>query len=417
MMHRQLNGIFPQLRAAIPALIVLLLFIGIGFVKTTVNAESTPSPKPDTSKIIISIEHIVPQGKDCPELRYKNGILQQPCQIDEHWKIKIQGKEKDSKGLQIALMVERAFGGEDPMDRKTPSNRTVLIKPDNSAPWLLVGEVIKACAMAFIWKIEYGAEAIPVYLPKGKGSNKSLDEVRISLIDNFESPLIPTILIGNREQKDQEALYVSLKEMMPFVKDDKIPLKICSDQYVPFQIVLDVIKIIRKCDEVIPIEISAQTPTPPKGGRPEKVNWGQPVNGLQCRINSDKKAYKKGEPIQVAIEIRNGTEDKMTVWNGTFAAGWRMNGKDCQTIDDLPVKKPCKEESQTIMPNEVFKAKEVITNLSIPFSAHYRKKIFKEKGEYQISLELRLYRLNEKDEWESLPILISNTIIIGILNE
>jgi hypothetical protein len=344
--------------------------------------------------------------------------LEQPCQIDDHWKIKIHGKELSLKELQIALIVEGDIDRKTPGNTKTTSNRIALIRADHSAPWFLVSKVIEACARALIWKIEYGAEAMPVYLPKQKKGDitNTLDELRISLIHNPASPLTPTIRVGIQECKDLEALYSCIKEMAPSLKKYKIPLKICSDNYVPFQIVLNAIKIVRKCDESLPIEFSTEPPTPPIINRPESMNWGQLMNGLQCRIGSDKDSYKIGEPVQVAIEIRNGTEDKMIIWHSTFAVGWQMNGQACQTTYGLPVTKPRKEESQIIMPNEVFNAKEFITNLSIPFSAHYGKKIFIKEGEYRVSLEVRLYRLNEKDEWEPLPVLTSNTITIEILN-
>ena len=149
----------------------------------------------------------------------------------------------------------------------------------------------------------------------------------------------------------------------------------------------------------------------------EKMNWGQTVCGLKCRIASDKETYTIGEPIKIFIEIKNITNDKKIIWNHTLATGWRVNGHDCQASYGLPVQKPLKEESQVILPHEVFKTEYFITDLSVPVSPRMGKVVFSEAKEYYIWKKLQLAQLNEKDEWESLPILISTGITIKLIGK
>lgn len=117
--------------------------------------------RPDKKRLMVNINHEVPGGKDCPQLIYKQGILQQPCQIEEHWKIKIKGKELTIPELEQQLVLEGNMDREIKDNPKTPSNRPVMIRADGSAPFKLITKVLEAAGKALVWKIEIGAEKPP----------------------------------------------------------------------------------------------------------------------------------------------------------------------------------------------------------------------------------------------------------------
>ncbi|MEW6026529.1 MAG: hypothetical protein AB1599_04470, partial [Planctomycetota bacterium] len=223
---------------------------------STMTSVAAPDNDSEKSKIFIYVVHIPPQGQDCIELKYKSGELINPCQIDEHWKIKVHEKEMTVMQLQQLLVVEAYLDWDAP---KSPSNRIVQIRADNSAPWRLISRVIEACGMALIWKIEYGTEAIQVYLPKD-GDFQPAEEVRMVVAYNHSAPLTPVMRIGVKEFKDWEGFYAYLKALAPALKAEKIPLKLCPDSSVPFQIILETIKLIKKCDDSIKIEFSTSPP-------------------------------------------------------------------------------------------------------------------------------------------------------------
>jgi len=116
---------------------------------------------PDKTRLMVNINHEVPGGKDCPQLRYKNGMLIQPCQIDEHWVIKIRGKVLTIPELEQRLIVEGDTDRETKGNSKTPSNRPVMIRADGSAPFKRITQVLEAAGKALVWKIEIGAEKPP----------------------------------------------------------------------------------------------------------------------------------------------------------------------------------------------------------------------------------------------------------------
>jgi biopolymer transport protein ExbD len=113
---------------------------------------------PDKSRLMVNISHIVPGNKDCPQLIYKNGILKQPCQIEDHWKIVVKQRELTIPELEQVLVVEGNLDREKPGDPKSPSNRPIQIRCDGSAPFSIITKILEAAGKAFIWKIEIGAE-------------------------------------------------------------------------------------------------------------------------------------------------------------------------------------------------------------------------------------------------------------------
>ncbi|MFH0889185.1 MAG: biopolymer transporter ExbD [Planctomycetota bacterium] len=118
--------------------------------------------RPDKTRLMVNISHVVPMGRDCPELRYKNGILISPCQIEEHWKIVVKTKQLTIPELEQLLIVEGNLDRETKGNPKTPSNRPIMIRCDGSAPFLLITKILEAAGKAFVWKIEIGAEKPPV---------------------------------------------------------------------------------------------------------------------------------------------------------------------------------------------------------------------------------------------------------------
>ena len=116
---------------------------------------------PDKTRLMVNINHEVPGGKDCPQLKYKNGMLIQPCQIEEHWVIKIRGSELTITELEQRLVVEGNMDRETKDNPKTPSNRPVMIRADGSAPFKRITQVLEAAGKALVWKIEIGAEKPP----------------------------------------------------------------------------------------------------------------------------------------------------------------------------------------------------------------------------------------------------------------
>ena len=116
---------------------------------------------PDKHRLMINIIHEVPDDKDCPQLKYQNGVLVQPCQISEHWVIKIRGQELTIAELEQRLIVEGNMDREIRDNPRTWSNRTVMIRADGSAPCKLFRTVRAAMAKALMWKIEIAAEKPP----------------------------------------------------------------------------------------------------------------------------------------------------------------------------------------------------------------------------------------------------------------
>ena len=116
---------------------------------------------PDKERLMVNIIHEVPGEKDCPELSYKNGVLVRPCQIDEHWVIKIRGKALTIPELEQRLVLEGNMDRETKDNPKTPSNRPVMIRADGSAPFKRVTQILEAAGKALVWKIEIGAEKPP----------------------------------------------------------------------------------------------------------------------------------------------------------------------------------------------------------------------------------------------------------------
>jgi len=150
--------------------IMLFIFILLGADTFNTPIERVYLPKadaavaddhPDKYRLMVNIAHETPDGGDCPQLKYQNGVLIQPCQITEHWVIKISGKVLTIPELEQRLVLEGNLDREIKDNPKSCSNRTVMIRADGSAPCKLFRTVRAAMAKALMWKIEIAAEKPP----------------------------------------------------------------------------------------------------------------------------------------------------------------------------------------------------------------------------------------------------------------
>lgn len=148
--------------------LIIFLMLATDFANTQMERVYLPKADaaaaddhPDEKRLMVNIAHEVPDGKDCTQLKYTNGILIQPCQIEEHWVIKISGKVLTIPELEQRLVVEGNMDRETKENPKTPSNRPVMIRADGSAPFKKITQVLEAAGKALVWKIEIGAEKPP----------------------------------------------------------------------------------------------------------------------------------------------------------------------------------------------------------------------------------------------------------------
>jgi hypothetical protein len=120
-------------------------------------SEAIDDLNPDKQRLMVNIVHEVPGDKACPQLKYKQGVLIQPCQIPEHWKIIIKRQEVPKEELLKAIQIEGDIDRPGGAGSKTLSNRPVMIRADSSAPGWALMRVLEACGRALVWKIEIGA--------------------------------------------------------------------------------------------------------------------------------------------------------------------------------------------------------------------------------------------------------------------
>lgn len=148
--------------------LIVFLMLATDFANTQIERVYLPKADaaaaddhPDKDRLMVNIAHVVPDDKDCVQLKYVNGALIQPCQIEEHWLIKIAGKVLTIPELEQRLVVEGNMDRETKDNPKTPSNRPVMIRADGSAPFKKITQVLEAAGKALVWKIEIGAEKPP----------------------------------------------------------------------------------------------------------------------------------------------------------------------------------------------------------------------------------------------------------------
>lgn len=132
--------------------------------------QAVPDEDPEKKRLIVNVVHEPPRDVECRELQYKEGKLIKPCQIGDHWKIKlgnIEAEENIKLGIREVNLIEleRKLIAEGNIDRKPPprgsrlgvSDRPVMIRADAGAPFSMIRKVMEACGRAKIWKMEFGA--------------------------------------------------------------------------------------------------------------------------------------------------------------------------------------------------------------------------------------------------------------------
>jgi biopolymer transport protein ExbD len=149
--------------------LIVFLMLATDFTNTEIERVYLPKADaaqaddhPDKTRLMANIIHRISTESDCPQLKYKNGVLLQPCQIENHWKIVVRGEEiKTQERLEELLTIEGNLDREVPGNPKTPSNKPVMIRADGSAPFHLITRVLEAAGKALVWKLEIGAEKPP----------------------------------------------------------------------------------------------------------------------------------------------------------------------------------------------------------------------------------------------------------------
>lgn len=108
-------------------------------------------------RIVVNIAHKLPSGSPgCGQYKYDcDGNLLFPCQIADHWKIILRGKELNDRELLRTLKVEADL---DRNLRTGVSNRSLMIRPDAAAPYALIRKVLEFCSdkQIRIWRTEIG---------------------------------------------------------------------------------------------------------------------------------------------------------------------------------------------------------------------------------------------------------------------
>ena len=138
--------------------LIIFLMLATDFANTQMERVYLPKADaaaaddhPDEKRLMVNVAHEVPGEKDCPQLKYTNGVLIQPCQIEDHWIIKIQGKALTIPELEQRLVVEGNMDREVKDNPKTPSNRPVMIRADGSAPFKRITQILEAAGKALVW--------------------------------------------------------------------------------------------------------------------------------------------------------------------------------------------------------------------------------------------------------------------------
>jgi biopolymer transport protein ExbD len=170
----------PNLIPMIDIMFLLLLFFMLGADMGQRELEEVRLPwanaiKEDAGKVgeksdrfTVNIYHLYEKEVECSA--FKDGKV---CRDDKHWRIAIKGVDyTDTNKLVSQLKLEAEASSTDPTQPVDPtkgrlSERPVMVRADETAPYGQVQKVINACAKAGIYKIEVGAARPP--------DNKSTD--------------------------------------------------------------------------------------------------------------------------------------------------------------------------------------------------------------------------------------------------
>jgi len=169
--------ISPNLIPMIDIMFLLLLFFMLGADMGQRELEEVMLPKAlavkedreepggrKNDKLVVNVYHRY-DGEAAACVPYKNGDV---CREKKHWRIGIRGRDfTDLKKLEAQLKIEADPLRTAPAAKLSsgqalpPSDRTVIVRADASAPYVYVQDVMNTCAKVGIYKIECGAARPP----------------------------------------------------------------------------------------------------------------------------------------------------------------------------------------------------------------------------------------------------------------
>lgn len=85
------------------------------------------------------------------------------CRNPNHWRIAVKGndyKAPDEAAFKKLLAAEAEKGRKNHNDRNSVSERKIMLRADNTAPFGLVQGVMNSCAWAKMYKIECGVAKV-----------------------------------------------------------------------------------------------------------------------------------------------------------------------------------------------------------------------------------------------------------------
>lgn len=130
----------------------------IARVQLPLASEAVDDKEPPKNRLMVNVVHEMPQGEDCPQLRYeRGGVIKQLCQIPEHWKLKVKNKVMTKGELEKELRAFADTDREGGPGTQTPSNLPVMIRADAAAQYEYITQIMEAAGRALMWKIEIGA--------------------------------------------------------------------------------------------------------------------------------------------------------------------------------------------------------------------------------------------------------------------
>ena len=151
----------PNLIPMIDIMFLLLLFFMLGADMGQRELEEVALPKAmsvkedkdatkEKDRLTINVYHRY-------EVKCAAYAKEQVCRDDAHWRVGIKGKDySEPEKLQGYLNKEAAPFKTDPKNPQV-SERKVMIRADNTAPFGLAQRAMNVCAKAGIYKIEVGA--------------------------------------------------------------------------------------------------------------------------------------------------------------------------------------------------------------------------------------------------------------------
>jgi biopolymer transport protein ExbD len=166
MARRHKGGIAPQEEISpnvipmIDIMFLLLLFLMVAAdmgareyeevsLPTAQNVQEDKEEKQKDRRTTVNVYH----EKEIACAAFEAGDV---CSDEAHWRIGIRGIEYTRETVKDKLKVE-ADARRPPNDLSAPSELRVMIRADKSALYGFVQKVMNACALAGIWKVEFGA--------------------------------------------------------------------------------------------------------------------------------------------------------------------------------------------------------------------------------------------------------------------